>query len=174
MKSNIALLALGIALPIAAQTPDPSASYRTVTTEHFYITYSPQLNQLVTAAAERAEEAYAQLAGQLVRPPKGRIDLLLADNSDITNGFAARIPSNRIVVFVKPPVAELDIQQFRDWLDLVITHELAHVFHLDLAGAVGRGLRAIFGRVPLAWPFFPAAETPRWNIEGLAVDFESR
>ena len=80
------------------------------------------------------------LVRQLTKPPKGRIDLLLSDNADVTNGFALTHPSNRINIWVKPPVTDLDLQQFRDWFDLVITHELAHVFHLDASGKAGRAL----------------------------------
>lgn len=157
-----------------AQQVDPAASYHTVASAHFRVTYPPQLQALVEPALDRAEEAYALLEKQLARPPRGRIDLLLSDNADVTNGFAQPFPSNRIVVFVKPPVADIDLQYFRDWLDLVITHELAHTFHLDLSSSIGRGLRALFGRVPFNWPFFPGTESPRWITEGLAVEFETR
>ena len=176
MRSLLTALvaAAALALPLPAQMPDPAASYRTVTTQHFRITYQPRLNQLIKPAADAAERAYALLARQLVKPPSGRVDLLLSDNSDFTNGFALTLPSNRINIWVKPPVSELDLLQFRDWLGLVITHELAHIFHLDTSGGVGRALRSVFGRVPYSWPVFPAAEAPRWNVEGLAVEFETR
>src|SRR5687768_5812931 len=123
----IALMAAGSA---NAQQPDPSASYRTVESAHFRITFTPDLSHLATPAVERAEDAYALLSRQLTQPPKGRIDILLSDNSDVTNGYATPFPSNRIVIWVKPPVAETDLSHFRDWLDLVIQHELAHTFHL--------------------------------------------
>lgn len=143
-------------------------------TDHFRITYTPELNSLVPAAAARAEEAYLLLARQLIQPPKGKIDLLLSDDADVTNGYATPLPSNRIVVFVKPPVEDIELGRMNDWLDLVITHELAHIFHLDVSGLVGRALRTLFGRAPFSWPIFPALDLPRWNIEGLAVEFETR
>ena len=168
------LLLLLVVTRVQAQQPDPSLKYQTVTTQHFKITYTPELQHLVQPAANRAEEAYALLAKELVEAPDGRIDIVLTDVADISNGYATPLPTNRIVIFAKPPVDDQGLQHYRDWLDLVITHELAHIFHLDRGGRVSRGLRALFGRVPLSWPFFPALDMPRWNIEGLAVEFESR
>ncbi|MEX2281575.1 MAG: hypothetical protein WEE89_03695 [Gemmatimonadota bacterium] len=169
-----AVFVAGIAASAYAQSPDPSRSYRTVESPHFRVTYTPELAHLAGPAVARAEEAYELLSRQLAQPPKGRIDLLLVDDSDITNGNARPFPSNRIVIWVKPPVTEDELSHFRDWLDLVITHELAHVFHLDLTGRVGKAIRAVFGRLPLSWPVFPAIESPGWAVEGLAVEFESR
>jgi Tol biopolymer transport system component len=167
-------LCLVLAGGVRAQQVDPAASYRTVESAHFRLTYTPALQALVEPALDRAEEAYALLERQLARAPRGRIDIMLSDNADVTNGFASTFPSNRITVFVKPPVADIDLQYFRDWLDLVITHELAHTFHLDLSSGLGRALRALFGRAPYNWPFFPGTESPTWITEGLAVEFETR
>ena len=171
---KLLLLTCLLASPAMAQQPDPSASYRTITTEHFRVTYTQQLAHLAQPAAERAEEAYAVLRRELTDPPKGRIDLLLSDESDAANGYATPFFSNRVVIFVKPPIEDIELQYFNEWFDLVITHELAHIFHLDSTGSVGRVLRTIFGRLPLAWPFFPVIGMPGWNIEGLAVEMESR
>ena len=175
MRSSWLALLLGLSAgSLYAQSPDPSRSYQTVESPHFRITFTPDLSHLTGMAVERAEEAYALLSSQLANPPKGRIDILLLDDSDVTNGNARPFPSNRIVIWVKPPFADEELSHFRDWLDLVITHELAHVFHLDVSGRVGKAIRAVFGRLPLSWPVFPAVESPGWSVEGLAVEFETR
>ena len=49
-------------------------------------------------AAAAAERAYAQLARELARP-RGRIDLVVSDDADYSNGFAIVSRRNRIVVF---------------------------------------------------------------------------
>ena len=176
MKLTACALLFGFVLvqTVRAQQVDPSARYRTVESAHFRVSFTPELAPLATPSVERAEEAYRMLQQQLVNPPKGKIEVLLSDNSDLTNGFASQFPSVRITIFVKPPVSDIDLQYYRDWLDLVITHELAHAFHLDVAGTVGRALRAVFGRAPFNWPVFPAIESPGWVTEGLAVEFETR
>ncbi|HSR40636.1 MAG TPA: hypothetical protein VLL48_00655, partial [Longimicrobiales bacterium] len=62
---------------------------------------------------------------------------------------------------------------FDDWIELVVVHELAHIFHLDRTGALGSVLRKVLGRVPSPWPIFPGIGTPRWVREGLATYYES-
>ncbi len=87
------------------------------------------------------------------------------------NGYASPFPSNRIVIYAHPPVSTAEFRNYDDWSRLVITHELAHIFHLDRADGVwGLGQR-LFGRHPA---LFPNGYQPAWVIEGLAVYYESR
>lgn len=155
-----------------AQVP-PDAPWRTLTTEHFRVTFPEALEPLGRRAAERAERAWGQLAEAFVDPPEGRVDILLTDHADISNGFAQVRPSNRITIYARPPADDLGLGYYDDWMELVVTHELAHVFHLDRTGALGRLLRSVFGRVAAPWPFFPGTGTPRWTTEGLATWYES-
>src|SRR3989449_1006514 len=60
---------------------------------------------------------------------------------------------------------------FDNWLRLVTTHELAHVFHLDRSRGVWRGLQRVFGRTP---GLFPNEYQPSWVIAGLATYYESK
>ncbi len=168
----LALLIIGRAQSVVAQVP-PNVRWQSIAGEHTRITFSPGLDPLARRALDVAERAHAVLRASLTRPPEGRIDIVLTDNVDFSNGFATPFPSNRIVVYARPPVDDEALSYNGAWLELVIAHEMAHSFHLDRAGAVGRGLRAVFGRLPLLWPLFPAVGTPGWNIEGLAVTIES-
>jgi Tol biopolymer transport system component len=170
----LTVVLLQVAAPAGAQQPPPHAAWRALETAHFRITYAPGLDSLAVRAAAAAETAYGRVSALVTKPPSGRIELVLTDHVDITNGSASPFPSNRILVFARPPVDEPALSDYGDWLDLVITHELTHSFHLDRAGSLGMGLRAAFGRIPLFWPFFPALGTPRWNIEGLAVAAETQ
>src|SRR5690606_22578439 len=169
-----ALLALAaLAGPAAAQVP-PDQDWRTITTERARVTFPVHLEPLARRAAHRAEVALDELAEAFIEPPEGPIDIVLTDHTDFSNGFAQVTPSNRITIFARPPADELGLGYLDDWLELVLTHEIAHVVHLDhTASGLGRLLRAVFGRVPGRWPFFPGFGTPRWLIEGLATWFES-
>lgn len=167
------LLTLGWGVPAQAQAPDEA--WRTLETEHFRVTFPEELETLGRQAADRAERAYDELEAHFVEPPKGRIDLLLTDHADVSNGFASVTPSNRITIFARPPIEALSLGFVDEWLELVITHELAHIVHLDhVVNPLGRLGRAVFGRVPSEWPFFPELGTPRWVIEGIATWYESR
>lgn len=153
---------------------DPRGPVRTIATTHFRVHFRADSGAaaelLGQRAATLAEFAYAQLA-QILAPPVGPIDLLLADNVDYSNGFAQVFPTNRIVVYAVPPIAAVELRQHDEWLRLVITHELAHIFHLDRARGLWSAARTIFGRNPL---LFPNSYTPSWVKEGLAEYFETR
>lgn len=172
-----AALILGLvvaSLPPAleGQVP-PHEAWRTLTTENFRVTFPAGMETLGRRAAQRAEAAWDKLARVFLAPPSGRVELLLTDHTDFSNGFAQVRPSNRITIYARPPADDLGLGYFDEWLELVVTHELAHIFHLDRAGPAGRLLRSVFGRVPAPWPFFPGVGVPRWTTEGLATWYES-
>ncbi|HLL48213.1 MAG TPA: hypothetical protein VK399_16045, partial [Longimicrobiaceae bacterium] len=165
------LVALALAaVPLRAQLP-PDARWQTFDTPHFRVHYSEGLDSLARRAGDRAEAARAQLVATLVRAPAGKVDLVVSDNVDFANGYATPFPTNRVVIYAHPPVNEPSLAFYDDWLQLVITHELTHTFHLDYAGGIWRPLRRVLGRSPL---LFPAATTPGWVTEGLATYVESR
>jgi len=148
----------------------PNDDWRTIRTRHFRVHFTPPLEEQARRAAVNAERAYAQLSAELV-PPRGTIELVISDNVDYVNGYATPFPSNRIVVFAHPPTDASGLRHYDDWNALVLTHELAHIFHLDRARGIWGVGQVIFGRNPL---LFPNAYAPAWVIEGLAVYFESR
>jgi Tol biopolymer transport system component len=157
---------------VRAQAPDED--WRTLPTQHFRVTFPARLEPLGQRAAQVAEVAYGRLAGSFLEPPRGRIDLLVTDHTDDTNGYAQVVPSNRITVFARPPVDAPSLSYFDDWMELVITHELAHIVHLDYTrNPLGRLLRAVSGRAESGWPYFPGIATPAWVTEGLATWYES-
>lgn len=152
----------------------PNGSWQQIRSQNFTVIYEAGLDSIARRAVQRAEHERARLATSLIGAPKGHIDIVIADNMDQSNGNARPFPNSRITIWVRPPVEELSLQHYDDWIDLVITHELVHIFHQEPAGKVGRGLRALFGRVPFPWPFFPILATPDWSMEGLATVVESR
>ncbi len=167
--ATVAVLLGATSAQHAAAQVDPRGPVRTIITPHLYVHYPAALDSLARIAAVFGETAYEQLARELV-VPRGRIDLLLTDNVDASNGFAQVFPTNRVVIYAVPPVGTRELRFHDDWLRLVITHELAHIFHIDRARGLWRAGRWLFGRNPL---FFPNAFTPSWVKEGLAVHYES-
>ena len=167
--ATAAALASFFARAASAQLP-PNDQWRTLDTRHFRVHFTPPLEQQARRAAVNAERAYTQLSTELV-PPRGTIDLVVADNVDFVNGYATPFPTNRIVVFAHPPTDGSGLNSYDDWSSLVITHELTHIFHLDRSRGIWRFGQAIFGRNPL---LFPNLYQPHWVIEGLAVYYESR
>ena len=174
-ECGLRILQIGVLLAIrnpqsAIAQVDPSGSWRTLHTEHFRVHFRPSYRALAITAANEAERAYGLLAREL-RAPRGVIDLTLADDADAPNGFASTYPSNRITIYLVPPVADPALQVFDDWQRLVIVHELTHIFHLDRTRGVWRIAQRLFGRVP---GLFPNQYQPSWVTEGLATYYESR
>lgn len=147
----------------------PDRDWRTISSPHFRVHFTPELEHVARRAAAQAETAYVRLADHLPRP-RGLIDLLISDDFDVSNGFAMPAPSNRIVVYATPPVAESSLRFTDDYLQLVIIHELVHIYHLDRVRGLWAILQKVFGRSPL---LFVNGYQPRWMVEGLAVYYES-
>lgn len=176
MSAGRALLAALAALLIvflvpprlAAQAP-PNGNWRTLRTAHFDVSFLPALEPVARRAAAEAEAAYARLAARL-RPPRGRIALVVADNVDASNGFTTPFPTNRITIYASPGIDVPSLRFYDDWLQVLLTHELTHSFQLDRVGGWWKVAQHIFGRAPV---FFPNLYQPAWIAEGLAVYFES-
>jgi hypothetical protein len=167
-----ALLVLGwmLAPAVVRAQPAPYHRYHTLDTPHFRVHVAEGLEREGRVAGAAAERAYVQLARELVTP-RGPIELVVSDDADYSNGFATPFPTNRIVIFATPPVENRGLRLNADWLSIVITHELTHIFHLDRSRGLWAVAQGIFGRAPF---LFPNSYGPSWITEGLAVYYESR
>ncbi len=168
LKRAAALFALALAGRAEAQRPD--LDWQTIRTQHFYVHFTAPTEGFARRIAANAERAYDQLARQL-HPPRGMIDVVVSDDVDASNGSATPFPTNRIVVYANPPVTESALRNTNDWAQMVITHELTHIFHLDRTRGVWSLGQRVFGR---AAALFPNFYSPSWITEGLAVYEESR
>ena len=164
------LLLAVTAFSTALSQVSPNAHWRTIATRHFLIHFTPPLEPQARRLAVNAERAYDSLSTEL-HPPRGIIDVVLSDDVDFTNGSATPFPSNRIVLYANPPVAESALRFTDDWNAMGITHELTHIFHLDRVRGIWRLGQWVFGRSPV---LFPNTYAPSWLTEGLAVYYETR
>ncbi|MGI9091644.1 MAG: hypothetical protein ACR2GG_11135, partial [Gemmatimonadaceae bacterium] len=78
-----------------AQVP-ANQKWSTIRTRHFNVHFTPRLEAQARHAAAVAERAYANLATELVRP-RGIIDIVISDATDVSNGSATVFPSNRVI-----------------------------------------------------------------------------
>ncbi len=167
---TIRILLLLLLATRAESQVDPSGSWRTLHTPHFRIHFRPAYRDAALTEAREAERSYRLLATEL-HPPRGVVDITLADDIDAANGFTTVFPTNRITIYAAPPAGDHGLLFFDSWLRLVTTHELTHVFHLDRSRGLWRGLQRVFGRAP---GLFPNEYQPSWVIEGLATYYESQ
>jgi len=144
--------------------------FRTLSTEHFRIYFHQGEDRLAARLAIIAEEAWRALRQPFGAPPPPRTHVVLADQTDLANGYATPLPYNTIVVMPAWPAGVDFIGVTDDWLRIVFTHEFTHIVHFDRSRGWARGVRAILGRTELA---FPNLFLPTWQIEGLATYEES-
>jgi len=164
------------ALPAQGQWVDPSRNWRTFDTANFSLHFAEEHRSQAHHAAGIAETVYARISGWLQWRTESRTHLVLLDSADFANGLASPLPFNYTAIFLSPP-DDGELLQNREWLELVLTHELTHIVHMDLARRAPLALRRIFGRAPPWLLFFPNTLPnvwgPAWVKEGLAVYAES-
>lgn len=167
---SLGLAAIGTSAA-AASFVDPAHRYRTLHTAHFSIHFHQGEDAIARRLAVIAEDVWQALRAPLGAPPPPHTDVVLADQADLSNGFATPLPYNTVMVTAVWPAASEFLGRTDDWLRLVFTHEFTHIVHLDRSEGWARVARGIFGRSPFA---FPNLFLPQWQIEGLATYEESR
>jgi hypothetical protein len=158
-------------LTLAAAKYPPDLCWREIGRGRFTVIFPADRWQQAETALAGAESAYEELAAFWGGRPRGRIRIVLDDRTDQANGFATFFPFNLVGVNLAEPPPESELAASRGWLDLVLAHELTHIFHLNDAAEPFLLLRRVFGSQPA---LYPAVQLPPWVIEGLAVYCESR
>ena len=152
------------------QPPVPKARWFTLETPHFELHFYPEERDFAEKAAIIAERGYRLLTRYLNWQPKGRISILLLDQTDSANGGATSVPYNFIYAYGAPPDGMDELSDFDDFVKLLITHELTHVVHLDtILSWCPRFVDSVLGKI-----YAPNLAQPTWFIEGLAVLMETR
>ena len=157
------------AIPAGAQTKDLSKRWRTVQSEHFEVNYPEPLALVARRVLAIAERATTRMAPILGHQPKKRVQIVLTDEVDTANGSATPLHYNTIRLYVSAPADLSVLGDFDDWLTVLVTHEHAHILHLDNIGGLPSVINKILGKV---WA--PNLLQPRWIIEGIATYLESR
>lgn len=156
--------AAGPASALAASFP-PELRFRSLTTPQATVHFHDGLEAMARRAASLSTAILDEYEARYGwRVP--RVHVVLADVDDDPNGFASPLPYPLVHLRAAGPDGTDDFGNHDGWLRLVLTHELAHVVHLDQArGILGAG-RRVFGRAPF---LFPNGASPVWMVEGLAT-----
>jgi dipeptidyl aminopeptidase/acylaminoacyl peptidase len=149
--------------------PLPDVRWFTLETPHFRVHFYENERAIAQRTAIVAERGFRLLTRYLNWMPSGRINLTLNDQTDFADGFASSVPYNFIYGFGAVPGALDELNDFDDYLKLLITHELTHVVHLDTIMGFARIYNALLGKL-----YAPNLSQPNWFVEGLAVLQESR
>ncbi len=163
------LLALVAAAgPARAQPRDPELDWRTIDTPSFTIHYHVPLGVLARRVAVVAERAHRTMTEVMGYTGGRRTHIVLSDETDSANGSATAIPYNVIRLFATAPAAMSPLNDYDDWLNMLVTHEHTHIVHLDQWSGIASFINLLLGKV-----YAPNHVQPRWVLEGIATWQES-
>ena len=167
----VALLAVEPKSSHAQLFARPWLSWHTLRAGRFDVHYPDELAQWSRFVAERLP-AIDSAVGRLVGySPPGRVQIVVDDPFDVSNGFAFTVIDHPVIVFwASPPDPRESIGQFRTWGEMLAVHEFGHVAHLTRPSR-NPGTRLLWRLGPIdLGPI--ALRAPRWVLEGYATYIE--
>lgn len=170
-KSLVSFSFLSLLFSLSARAQfevPPQLKWKTLHTPHFEVIYNAKQQDLGKLYAEKLEKAHAEL--KLIFPSmRQKTVVVINDKTDVTNGYATRIPYPHIMAYPVLPGPEESLADTGDWAFELLAHEYTHILNFEPAGGVMRPLRWVFGNI-----IAPNMLLPRWWSEGLAVEMETR
>lgn len=155
-------------LPAGTHAADPDRTWMQIETKNFLVIFDRQYQELGKRYALYAEQAHAAIAPIFEITPAKTI-LLIDDGTDLANGYATGVPYPMIVTYPVLPNSAESISDYGNWGLELLTHEYVHILSFEPATGLARPFRWIFGSI-----IRPNILLPRWYLEGLAVELETR
>ena len=163
----VALLLLGTCA-LWGQTP--SAPWRTIETPHFRIHFPAPFEPWARRAAGSIESIHDRVSEAVGFRVERPIDVLVGDPQATANGMAFPFLDRPFVIlWTSPPEPESELGTWNDWMEDLVTHEVAHIVHLTRPRNRSRGILARISPIPLG-PL--TLKSPRWLTEGYATLLE--
>lgn len=147
---------------------DPKIQWKTLQTQNFEIIYPEELEDIGQYYANVAERVHKKLV-PIFRDFPQKTLVILNDSTDFVNGSATFFPYPIITIYLNLPSPFSDISYYDDWTEMLFLHEYVHILNMHPANGFYLPLKYIFGSVVR-----PNGLLPRWYLEGLAVELESR
>ncbi|KHD89761.1 MAG: hypothetical protein OM95_01425 [Bdellovibrio sp. ArHS] len=146
----------------------PDIQWKTLKTPHFEVIFNAKQQDLGLLYAEKLEKAYAELRSYFHSLPEKTI-VIINDKTDVTNGYATRIPYPHIMAYPVLPGPEESLADTGDWAFELLAHEYTHILNFEPANGIMKPLRFVFGNI-----IAPNILLPTWWKEGVAVEMETR
>ena len=168
MKKLMPLLALILLTCQAFAQVDPSIDWKMLRLKHFDLIYDAKHQELANLYADRLEDNISFLSQYFDYLPE-RTAVVIDDRTDLTNGYATALPYRLIVLYPVMPGAQETISDFGDWARELTMHEFTHILSFQPRRGGVKALYYVFGNI-----ITPNLLLPRWWLEGVAVDLETR
>lgn len=162
------LIFLSVSISNAQLEVPPDLKWKSLRTPHFKVIFNAEQQDLGRLYAQKLELAYEKLQPYFTKKPEVTV-VVINDKTDITNGYATRIPYPHIMAFPVLPGPEESLADIGDWAYELLVHEYTHILTFEPAGGVMGPLRSVFGSI-----IAPNLLLPSWWKEGVAVEMESR
>jgi hypothetical protein len=153
---------------LKAQVVDPNIQWNVMKLPHFDLIYDARHQDLANLYADRLEDNRKILANHFTQLPD-RVSVVLNDRTDLTNGYATPIPYRTIMLFPVLPNPLETISEYGDWARELTMHEYTHILSFEARRGLVTPLYYAFGSI-----ITPNMLLPRWFLEGIAVDLETR
>jgi hypothetical protein len=151
----------------------PEIKWKEISNERFIVVFPMGYREEAVYTLNAAQQLYDRLIQLWGTQMKGqsKIRILLSDGYDDSNGSATFFPYNQIEVYLFTPPPDSTIGSGKDWIRLVLAHELTHIINFNAGSGFTYFMRKILGTNPL---LYPVIYVPGWILEGMAVYAESQ
>ncbi len=162
------------ARPLEAQVVVRSwLPWRTIETAHFSFHYPVELEAWTRNVASHADAIDSAVSAIVGFMPPHRTHVVVDNPYEIANGSAWPFLTTPIInLWASPATPREDIGQYRDWGEMLVSHEFGHIAHLSRPSRNAL-TRELWRLAPLdVGPL--SLEAPRWVLEGYATYIEGR
>ncbi len=151
----------------------PGIRWKEISDSHFVVVFPKGYDEEAYYTIQTAHELFHRLEKLWNDSTKihGKIRILLNDSADYSNGIATFYPYNQIEIFLFTPPPDSQIGSGKDWIRMVLSHELSHLYQYNAGSGLTYFLRNLVGSNPV---LYPIVYMPDWMMEGLAVYSESK
>lgn len=164
----IALIFCSLFCQLLQAQVDPDLHWRQVRLGNFVLVYDSEHQELAEIYASRLLRLEKEI-NPLWPVVPAKVTVVLNDRTDLTNGYATFLPYPLIMLYPVLPSTQDSIGEFDDWAWELLVHEYTHVLSFEQRRGLAWGLSYIFGSI-----LTPNALLPRWWLEGVAVENETR
>lgn len=147
--------------------------WRTIDTRHFEFHYPVPLEAWTRSVAARADAIDSAVAAFVGYAPSERTHVVVDNPYATANGSAWPFLNRPAInLWAEPPEPRDDIGEFRDWGEMLVSHEFGHIAHLTRPSR-SRRFNTLWDLLPVdLGPI--ALRAPRWVTEGYATFIEGR
>src|SRR4051812_46410747 len=105
--------------------------WRTIETAHFAFHYPAELEAWTRGIAAHVEAIDTAVARVVGYAPGRRTHLVVDDPYAISNGSAWPFLNRPVInLWATPPDPRDDIGEYREWSEMLVSHEFTHIAHL--------------------------------------------